>query len=57
MNEDLTNLFDKFNINKESISPEMINNLMNMLGNSSSSHSEQANNNYSEDSYNSRKQF
>ena len=55
MNEDLSNLFDKFNINKDSISPEMINNLMSMLGNSSSSHSEQTNNNYSEDSYNSRK--
>lgn len=47
MNEDLSNLFDKFNINKDSISPEMVNNLMTMLGNNSSSN-EQTNNNYSE---------
>ena len=52
MNEDLSNLFDKFNINKDSISPEMINNLMNMLGDNSSSSTEQTNSNYSEDSYN-----
>ena len=57
MNEDLSNLFDKFNINKDSISPEMVNNLMGMLGNNSSSHTEQSNNGYSEDTsnYNSRK--
>ncbi len=55
MNEDLSNLFDKFNINKDSISPEMINNLMGMLGNNSSNNSEQ-NNNYSENTFdNSRK--
>lgn len=52
MNEDLSNLFDKFNINKDSISPEIVNNLMNMIGNSSSTNSEEANKNYSEDNYN-----
>lgn len=31
MNEDLSGIFEKFNINKDSISPEMINNLMDML--------------------------
>ena len=31
MNDDLSSLFDKFNINKDSISPEMVNNLMSML--------------------------
>lgn len=41
MNEDLSSLFDKFNINKDSISPEMINNLMSAIGNSSSSNSSQ----------------
>ena len=39
MNEDLSSLFEKFNINKDSISPEMINNLMGMLNNSNSSDS------------------
>lgn len=52
MNEDLSNLFDKFNINKDSISPEMVNNLMNMLGNNSTENNSQADNNYSEDSIN-----
>lgn len=52
MNEDLSNLFDKFNINKDSISPEMVNNLMSMLGNNSSSNTEQSTNNYSENDYN-----
>ena len=52
MNEDLSNLFDKFNINKDSISPEMVNNLMGMLGNNSSSNNEQSNNSYSEDNFN-----
>ena len=52
MNEDLSSLFDKFNINKDSISPEMVNNLMSMLGNNSSSNTEQASNNYSENNYN-----
>lgn len=37
MNEDLSSLFEKFNINKDSISPEMINNLMEMFNNSGSS--------------------
>lgn len=46
MNEDFSNLFDKFNINKDSISPEMVNSLMNMLGNNSSNNTEQETNNY-----------
>ena len=50
MNEDLSNLFEKFNINKDSISPEMINNLMGMLGNNSSNNGDQ-NHNYSENNY------
>lgn len=36
MNEDLSSIFDKLNINKDSISPEMIDNIMNMFNNSSS---------------------
>lgn len=52
MNEDLSNLFDKFNINKDSISPDMINNLMGMLGNNSSNNNEQENSNYSDNTYN-----
>lgn len=40
MNEDLSNLFEQFNINKDSISPEMVNNLIGMLGNNSSSNSQ-----------------
>ena len=52
MNEDLSNLFDKFNINKDSISPEMVNNLMSMLGNNSSGNTEQTDNNYAENDYN-----
>ena len=55
MNEDLSNLFDKFNINKDSISPEMVNNLMSMLRNNSSSN-EQANSNYSENTSNNNTQ-
>lgn len=57
MNEDLSNLFDKFNINKDSISPEMVNNLMNMLGNNSSENNEQANCNYSGNSSNDSRKF
>ena len=55
MNEDLSNLFDKFNINKNSISPEMVNNLMGMLGTNSSSN-EQTSNNYSENTSNNNAQ-
>ena len=36
MNEDLSGIFEKLNINKDAISPEMINNLMDMLNNTSS---------------------
>ena len=53
MNEDLSNIFDKFNINKDSISPDMVNNLMNMLGNNNS---EQGNTNYSQNSYDSSRE-
>ncbi|MBO5413752.1 MAG: hypothetical protein J6A29_05665 [Clostridia bacterium] len=55
MNEDLSNLFDKFNINKDSISPEMVNNLMSMLGNNFSNN-EQENSNYSENTSNNNTQ-
>lgn len=37
MNEDLSGIFEKLNINKDSISPDMINNLMGMLNNNASS--------------------
>ena len=33
MNDDLSGIFEKFNINKDSFSPEMIDNLKNILGN------------------------
>ena len=36
MNEDLSSIFEKFNINKDAISPDMVNNLMNMINNNSS---------------------
>lgn len=36
MNEDLSGIFEKLNINKDAISPEAINNLMGMLNNTSS---------------------
>ena len=39
MNEDLSNIFEKFNINKDSISPEMIDNVMSMLNNNSDNES------------------
>ena len=35
MNEDLSSIFEKLNINKDAISPEMIDNLMNMINNAS----------------------
>lgn len=35
MNEDLSSIFEKFNINKDSISPDMIDNIMGMLNNNS----------------------
>lgn len=45
MNEDLSNLFEKFNINKDNISPEMIDSIMSMVNdnNSSSNHSNKSN--------------
>ena len=35
MNEDFSSIFEKLNINKDSISPEMINNILNIVNNSS----------------------
>lgn len=46
MNEDLANIFEKLNINKDSISPEMVNNIMEMFNNTSNTTSSQ----YSENS-------
>ena len=57
MNDDLSSLFEKFNIDKNSISPEMVNNLISMINNSSNNsnttQSNSVNQNYS-DSSNSR---
>ena len=39
MNDDLSSIFEKFNINKDSISPEMIDNIMGVLNNASNSSS------------------
>ncbi len=39
MNEDLSNLFEKLNINKDSFSPEMIDNIMSIINNSSTNNS------------------
>jgi len=39
VNEDLSNLFEKFNINKDNISPEMIDSIMGMVNNNSVSNS------------------
>lgn len=49
MNDDLSSILEKFNIDKNSISPDMVNNLMNMINNSSnnSSNSSQSNNDFS----------
>ena len=50
MNDDLSSIFEKFNIDKNSISPEMVNTLMSMMNNSSNnSQSEQANNSSNSD--------
>lgn len=51
MNEDLSNLFEKFNINKDSISPEMVESIMQMV-NHNSSNQEDANNNQNNTSNN-----
>lgn len=40
MNEDLSNIFEKLNINKDSISPKMINNIMSMFNNSNNNSSD-----------------
>ena len=45
MNEDLSSIFEKFNINKDSISPEMIDNIMGMLNNNSNSNTSSSDNN------------
>lgn len=44
MNEDLAGLFEKLNINKDSISPDVINNLVNIVNNSNSSNDNSNNN-------------
>ena len=41
MNEDLNNLFEKFNINPNNISSDMLNNLSSILNNSDSSEEKQ----------------
>lgn len=56
MNEDLSSLFDKFNIDKNSISPEMINNLMASLGISSQNNSETNQEEYSNQSNSAERQ-
>lgn len=56
MNEDLSSLFDKFNIDKNSISPEMINNLMASLGISSQNNSEANQEEYSAQSNSTERQ-
>ena len=48
MNEDLSNIFEKLNINKDNISPEMVDNLMNMLNNNTNSDSKSNNTNSSD---------
>ena len=45
MNEDLSNLFEKFNINKDSISPEMIDSIMGMVNNNNSNTNSNSQNN------------
>lgn len=57
MNEDLSNLFDKFNINKDSISPEMVNNLMNMINNNSSNNNDHEYTASAENFYNSSREW
>lgn len=42
--EDLSNIFEKFNINKDSINPDMVNNLMEMLNDKNSYNSSENNN-------------
>lgn len=43
MNEDLSSLFEKLNINKDSISPDMINDLASMLNNKSNNSNSSSN--------------
>lgn len=45
MNEDLSNLFEKFNINKDSISPEMIESIMGMVNSNTSKQENDGNTN------------
>ncbi len=49
MNDDLSSIFEKFNINKDSISPEMIDNIMDMINNHSNNNANDNFNNYSND--------
>jgi len=43
VNEDLSNIFEKFNINKDSISPDMIDNIMGMINNNNQNSSNSSN--------------
>ena len=43
MNEDLSSILEKLNINKDSISPEMIDSIINMVNNSNTENSSQSN--------------
>lgn len=52
MNDDFSNLFEKFNIDPNSISPEMIQNLMEMLNNSDNSQEDNKSSNSSNNSSN-----
>lgn len=49
MNEDLSSIFEKFNINKDAISPEMVDNIMGMLNNNSTDNSNNNSNSSSPD--------
>ena len=48
MNEDLSSIFEKFNIDKNSISPDMFYNLMNILNSSPNNSDNEQENNYSQ---------
>lgn len=52
MNEDFSDILEKFNINKDSISPEMINNIMEMLNHSSDNEESSTNNDTTSSDFN-----
>ncbi len=51
MNDDLSSLFEKLNIDKNSISPEMIDNIMNVVNNFSQSSTNTSSNSTSENNH------